>query len=166
MFGNNGVSFRLFPGFRAEKPGGFPSPESGTGCQGSSTALSLQPPRGQTGGIEHRALPRAAPVGRIRSGHGALRPGPSDTPVSSTGQALVELRPQHFPRSQVRWPGSSVSSPATASELGAWPVAELKRRQALRSQRHQEGNHIKGAGQIRKRYILATLEKEDTCKRN
>ena len=45
-FGNNGVSFRLFQLFPAEKPGGFPSPESGTGCMGSSTALSEQPPRG------------------------------------------------------------------------------------------------------------------------
>ena len=84
---NNGVSFRLFQLFPAEKPGGFPSPESGTGCIGLSTALSEQPPRGQTGGIEHCALPKAAPEGHIRSGRGAFRFGPSDT--------LVEVRPSH-----------------------------------------------------------------------
>ena len=87
---NNGVSFRLFQLFPAEKPGGFPSPESGTGCIGSSIALSEQPPRGQTGGIEHCALPKAAPEGHIRSGRGAFRFGPSDT--------LVEVRPSHIGR--------------------------------------------------------------------
>ena len=69
LFGNNGVSFWLFQLFPAEKPGGFPSPESGTGCIGSSTALSEQPPRGSgPEGSSIALLPKAAPEGHIRRG--------------------------------------------------------------------------------------------------
>ena len=65
LFGNNGVSFWLFQLFPAEKPGGFPSPESGTGCIGSSTALSEQPPRGQ----DRRDRALRAPEGRPGGTH-------------------------------------------------------------------------------------------------
>ena len=65
LFGNNGVSFWLFQLFPAEKPGGFPSPESGTGCIGLSTALSEQPPRGQ----DRRDRALRSPEGRPGGTH-------------------------------------------------------------------------------------------------
>ena len=65
LFGNNGVSFWLFQLFPAEKPGGFPSPESGTGCIGLSTALSQQPPRGQ----DRRDRALRSPEGRPGGTH-------------------------------------------------------------------------------------------------
>ena len=119
LFGNNGVSFRLFQLFRAEKPGGFPSPESGTGCVGSSTALSESHPGGQTGGIEHCALPKANPGGTHsqRQRRVSLRPlghlGRS-APVA-VGQALTNARLSRSPYA----PGLTASSPMLADSRSA-----------------------------------------------
>ena len=80
---NNGVSFRLFQLFPAEKPGGFPSPESGTGCMGSSTALSEQPPRGSD--RRYRAL--RSPDGRPGGTHSQ---GPRSVPLRHLGHPRIE----------------------------------------------------------------------------
>ena len=93
--------------FRAEKPGGFPSPESGTGCVGSSTALSEQPPRGsdrrdralrspegRPGGTHSQRLRRVPlrPLGhpRIEYGAGSGRGAPVCTGPDVHGFAAVQ----------------------------------------------------------------------------
>ena len=94
LFGNNGVSFWLFQLFPAEKPGGFPSPESGTGCIGSSTALSEQPPRG----TDRRDRALRSPEGRPKGTH--------------------SQRPKRFPLRPLGHLGRGVpSAPAGSSHL-------------------------------------------------
>ena len=91
LFDNNGVSFRLFQLFPAEKPGGFPVPRIRDRLHRiEHRALRTAAQGIRTGGIEHRALPTVAPKGHIRRGRIALpRFGPSDT--------LVEVRPSPRP---------------------------------------------------------------------
>ena len=122
LFGNNGVSFWLFQLFPAEKPGGFPSPESGTGCIGSSTALSEQAPRGQDrrdralrspegrpGGTHSQRLRRVPlrPLGhpRIKYGAGSGRGAPVASGlsrhVSAAVREVLHLRPDR-PRRYLR----------------------------------------------------------------
>ena len=59
---NTEFCFWLFPAFLAEKPGGFPSPESGTGCMGSSLALPTAA-RGVLSKGLSLALPKVTPGG-------------------------------------------------------------------------------------------------------
>ena len=93
-FGNNGVSFRLFQCFPPRNLEGSRPPNPGPAAWDRALRSPNSRPGVLTGGIEHCALPTAAPEGHIRSGPSASRFGPSDTPVSSTGQALVEVRPR------------------------------------------------------------------------
>ena len=161
MFGNNGFSFRLLPGFHAEKTWRVPVPGPGTGCQGSSTALSRQPPRGQPKGIEHRALPRAAPVGRIRSGHANFAPAPR-TPWTNCALYQAQGRLFTLPgfASRFAWnrrliSRSGISRSSPGGSIPTWRF-RLAPKSETAKEELQEWNQRK----------TAVLEKEATCRRN
>ena len=160
MFGNNGVSFRLFPGIPAEKPGGFPSPNPGPAAWDRAPRSPSRHPGVQTGGIEHRALPKAAPEGHFAAATARSASAPR-TPWSRCAPSHRPV-PHLFPL--VGWPLPALRDPRLAT-------CQVQRRNGNAV---QGGNHPKGSSSTLNKEVRkvwkhcghTTLEKEATWKRN
>ena len=118
-----------------------PVPGPGSGCQGSSTALSRPPSKEGTKGIEHRALPEVAP-----EGHFAVATGFSHRPLGHPGRAapFTPSRLHHVPTSA--GPVTALRFPLPCPSFG-WTGCGLEKATGLAEAAAPIIRKLKEAGQ-------------------